>query len=227
MDGTAAGMLGKLPSFQRQAAIIPHPGKSIPEKQYLIGTPIQREFIDSTSRSSQKNLNESVFDVELEAKLHNRLTELIQLFFDESISIDNELFQASLFIQLCYMNAQSHLKLRLIRRPLDKEIYRAIIDFGRCCISGSIAGGSFRRESSVTACSRIISAAGQFIRCTHTDNPFTACNDCSLLLINTSMNCEQELSSASRLIRAIGESSLTGSSSNLLELTNTMERVLR
>ena len=43
MDGTAAGILGQSPHFDRCKYLVSHPGRSVPEHQELISTPSSQE----------------------------------------------------------------------------------------------------------------------------------------------------------------------------------------
>lgn len=89
MNGSAAGILGELPNFQRVKKIVPTV-VGVAEHQYLMPTPLFRAFIDSIFRSASKQADDDIFAGSLKPYLWENIQRLVTLFFKNGSSISNE-----------------------------------------------------------------------------------------------------------------------------------------
>lgn len=112
----------------------------------------------------------------------------------------------------------------------DTELQRFIVDFRRCFIAGSIAGGVLRSKASLE-CAELISTALQvFFTCTH-EEAFNASARfffaCIQYVHRTAIGTVDVLPLAASLTWAISEYSLTGGTELLRELTIAVDLVLQ
>ena len=103
--------------------------------------------------------------------------------------------------------------LNLMHRFNDRYIRRTIIDFGRCFISGSVAGFSLRQRNSLISAERLKRGLLKASYCPH--NVSAICSTCVSELHSTARSVEEELFSATRIVRSICDASMMDSVSPL------------
>ena len=96
--------------------------------------------------SSKKHIREPAFAIELQSKMSIGTEQLVDFFFDESVPFISERFIAANFLQKCYLVICRYTP-KIIRKPLDGEIRRSIIECGQCYFSRSIFGDSLRSDT--------------------------------------------------------------------------------
>lgn len=87
------------------------------------------------------------------------------------------------------------------------DVRRTVIEFGRCFLSGSIAGRSLRISTSIAVAMKLLSAFTRFSMCNHSSK--IVFSECRKYLLLAGYLAEQILSSAGRAACAISSSSLT------------------
>lgn len=120
--------------------------------------------------------------------------------------------------------------LRMRSKMDDINVRRTCIDFGRCFIVGSIAGGSLRRNSAVAKVKELCTVLNIFSSCKHVQAPWMqdhVCEICSMNFLEMSASHDEYIPSAARLSRAIAKASILGSSSNLRRLALSCSSVLK
>lgn len=120
------------------------------------------------------------------------------------------------------------------RTVYNVDVHRLITIFGRCVLSGLLAGGALRNKSAVDAAARVSSSLDSFVACSHSNDGLlnaapshNHCMVCSTEPLFVSNHVEESMSSAGRLTRAISEVALMKSRSNLRDLTKAVYSVLK
>ena len=185
MDGTAMGILGKLPEFVRVKSRFSRV-QNLSNKQYIIRTPRLREFVDSILTSAKQSFGVTDFKVVLKNSLWDRREELSNQFFNDVLEITSEVFVGARFLKAIFTSSGSidpvqelgdgkdeedatqpsgATKLRFIID--DTDICRTSIDFGRCFVAGSIAGGCLRNEHHLQSSQILSDVLVRFPFCFH------------------------------------------------------------
>lgn len=84
MDGTALGILGKLPVFERVSSIVA-PVARISKRQFTKMKPKNRAFVDWILISARKIVSEAEFTSTIAPKLRSVKCALFQMFFGDSL----------------------------------------------------------------------------------------------------------------------------------------------
>ena len=247
MDGTAVGILGALPKFQRVKHEIPSVN-GISAYQYLMKTPIFRAFVDQMFCSGYSSLGEPSINVTLNSKLWRNMYKLVNEFFSSVGTVSSETITAARYIGsfirlentlgvVCNesdgsMDDQPLIRgnLSLVWKSNSIELQRTCIEFGRCFISGSVAAASLRNREYYAKARELIDALKRFSLCAHDTNDCPsrkACNDCSMNLHNLCVASEDILPSACRLCRAVAKSSILGTNDDLKSLADSIVVLLK
>ena len=89
MDGTATGILGELPKFQRKSEVVTVPS-TLPECLYIMPSPKLRAFVDVIFKAAFSNGQGALFTVSLSAFSKEGQSLLVRAFFSpEGISKEN------------------------------------------------------------------------------------------------------------------------------------------
>lgn len=208
MDGTATGILSKLPTFNRPICIVPRM-KGTATDQYLMPPPVLREFTDSIFKSAKKNEGRLLFEVELNTTSIRQLFVLVDVFFNVT-PLTREYacaYATKPLLIICYkvvrIEEDKGDRLQLIHLIKDQNIRRAIIEFGRCFISGSVCGGVLRRASSLIGGYRFLDAIRNIIQCSHAAPNTNVCTSCLSQLTYVARSHQDEIPSLSRLLFAL------------------------
>jgi len=252
MDGTALGILGTLPNFNRAINVV-EAVQRVPKRQYIMPTPIYRGFVDSILSSAMRAHGAVAFTVDLKKALWDKRNTLIPLFFTETDNTNDETYVVRKFISLCLAITSSADiavdeedeynddafqeftgKLILRHKFLDVDLRRTIVDFGRCFGSGSIAGGALRDYKSEVITESIISSLRSFAQCFHPMGESAGafinrpiCESCATALLEIGKRSEAIVPSASRLVRALAESCINRSRRNIRPLAERTADVLQ
>jgi len=89
----------------------------------------------------------------------------------------------------------------------DLDLRRTAVEFGRCFISGSIAGLVFRQERSSFLASEVIPILMEFSNCTHMEDEII-CTRCISNLKSNAKRISAQLPAASRMFRALCDASI-------------------
>ena len=176
MDGTATGILGKLPKFQRPTVVMA-PIKNASSKQYIMPTAPHRDFLDHLLMVGKKNEGKNEFPLDFPPKMNAETrASCIGAFFSElPLSPSNQqAYIARLFLSTCLTKHEE----KLIHNFQDLDIRRAWIEFGRCFMTGSIPGGVLRMSRSVHEARKLSDALVKFSSCAH-DNDGFVCHNCA------------------------------------------------
>jgi len=89
IDGTAVGLLGTLPPFARETALVPRVKGAIMPNLYLLRTPAVRRFLDDLWRSSLRSIDSDTFDVSITARAAS--LNVVEFLFGQvqSVKTDN------------------------------------------------------------------------------------------------------------------------------------------
>ena len=179
MDGTATGILDNLPKIERWTKLVPGIISRSATRQYIMPTPKNRAFIECVLVSALRNIESEKFNASLVKKLRTTASKYVSLFFPvetsngDSNSQDIYIREVSMFFQSCYSEHESRadtelenssslsddesssLNLRLEHRITEYDLRYRAIDFGRCFISGSIAGFSLRHPLAVVEAEKV------------------------------------------------------------------------
>ena len=194
MDGSAVGILGKLPPFERQVRIM-KPTARISDRQYLIRVPKHRKFVDVLPTSAKNVDRSGSFYVPLRQGLWDNRDELARTFFDEIENDANDTRPVSKFITAAFelvskgngvweveyntssnedclfddnIKTSGHKGRIFVRhRNSSIDIRGTLIDFGRCFCSGSVAGGALRDGASILHALHLKDALQKVAHCLH------------------------------------------------------------
>jgi len=249
MDGTAMGILGTLPQFERVSETI-DPVYGIEKLQYIMPTPIYRAFVDSIFIAAKKSDGDLLFDVKMAPKLWAKIDFLTRKFFNNKDGLEDEAYAVAVYLSTCYYLCQGpdeedntedfceyswdeevpfSGRLRLRNRFKDFNLRRIIFDFGRCFLSGSIAGGSLRNHESTAKAIALASSLTAFSKCAHEIYNVLAsavCHDCALRLLICSRDCVILIPSAAGIARCIAEAAALRKESYLRVLAQCVASVL-
>ena len=244
MDGTALGILGKLPPFERNSSIVPAVSR-IPRHKYIMRTPKNRAFVDGIFLSARKNVMESKFNPALHRKFNSIKVGLYKTFFQEDLSSGQEEYYVSKFLRCCYTvstmtesgnigadddeyeehNNQKRLYF-LSHNFDDIELRRSITNFGRCFLSGSIAGAAVRNKNSSKHASILQSHLLKLAGCgSMTDN--SVWSECGSQLLFAAKEFRESIHSAVQISNSIAESVLVPRSENLRGLARVVALILK
>ncbi len=81
MEGTAMGILGRLPEFERRTCEI-EPVKNVTKRQYIMRNAKHRQFVDVILASALKIQNRMMFQAPLKPTLWRNHVELKRKFFE-------------------------------------------------------------------------------------------------------------------------------------------------
>jgi len=225
MDGTATGILNSLPKFNRPTSIV-QAIKGISDMQYIMPPPKLREFTDCMFLSAKKNEGKIQFYLDLSKRIRNQAEELRKTFFGaeppSKLPHPSSVLVRS-FLNLLYVvmeeentdelrvpNIVARRKFLVRHNIMDLDLRRTAIEFGRCFISGSIAGLVFRQESSSNLAAQIVPFLNQFSSCAHAGCG-VICNQCtSDLSVNSKRICSG-LPAVSRMLKSLCDASIYGS----------------
>ena len=218
MDGTALGILGTLPNFVRHSEVV-HSVPRIPDRQYLIRDPKIRSFIDKVLVAARSSNEDGIFSVSLKLALWRKRESLIERLFSFSAGENDEAYLAACVFSTCLRignsgsqfevdNANSDDELNenpgkivvtFILRDID--VRRTLVEFGRCFLSGSIAGGSLRKTQSINVAADLSKEFTSFAECVHEVG--NVCQDCRTKLLSAGYSSEELLPAGGRLAVAI------------------------
>ena len=221
MDGSAVGILGRLPEFKRLTSVV----KSVPrvsDRQYVMATPKSRMFVDSVLVSAKRAGVDGKFDVPLKQSLWEKRIELLNRFFVPGVGQIHESRFVSEFIRAAFENQSYEIpetaalndpesdaegntsnevsamvfvgKIRIKFKEENIDLRRTIIDFGRCFCVGSIAGGALRDENSISHAINVERALREFSLCVH--NVEGAATNVLPETVPVCMNCAYQLNEA-------------------------------
>lgn len=190
MDGSAVGILGKLPNFQRVTHQI-NAVSRIADREYIMRTSTSRRFIDSIMVCAKNYDVCGLFNVPFKNGLWIRRQELVERFFNSIPCEPDEFKSVSRFLRSAFehisqeargrnntdvsdddeLNFMVHDacvgKLRFKHKVQHVDVRRTLIDFGRCWCSGSIAGGALRDEKSIEYALHLKNLLEEFSICSH------------------------------------------------------------
>lgn len=230
MDGTALGILRTLPNFIRQAEIVSAVTR-VPDRQYLIREPKIRSFIDSLLVAAKSSNEDGLFSVSLKLSLWQKRHSLIERLLTNSVEQTDETSLAGCLLTACFRvrNSGSQIELdnansddELVEAPgklaisfiiRDIDVRRTIIDFGRCFLSGSVAGGALRDTKSLAAATYLAAEFIRFSSCVHENDK--VCLACREKLLTAGYSYEELIPAGGRLAVAI---STAGSGSEFAAL---------
>ena len=205
MDGTATGILKKLPKFTRPSCVI-QSTKNMSAMQYIMPMAPHREFIDALLLSAKIKEGRNQFTMEYPTKMipNNKIV-CIDPFFrssplpksHQSAYIVREFLSACISVQEDTLTHKIH----------DLEIRRSLIEFGRCFLSGSIPGGVLRMTSSGSEARKLSDAFVTFASCSH-DNGGLVCASCAQELYNKARNTGDLIPVACQLGKAVANAIL-------------------
>ena len=101
MDGTALGILGKLPVFERVSSTAP-PVPHISKQQFIMKKPKNRAFVDGILISARQNLIDAEFTPNIAPKLRAMRGSLFQRFFEDALVDRDEEYLSSRLLRLCF-----------------------------------------------------------------------------------------------------------------------------
>ena len=238
MDGTAAGILGELPQFDRIChSVLPYDAHAA--KQYVIQPAHQRRFLDSVFRAALRDIASDTFELSLEGAEWYRVYEHTRILGSSSDSNSYNIFRflssAYNFVgcegekrkptNSGYIYLSSCIK---IAQKFDVlEIIRAIADFGLCFCGSSIAGAVLRKTTADGICSELEEAFVEFSNCNYsTGTPWIAsnlnsipCKGCPVFLLNQSRKTMDLIPSASFLGIAVNTAVVTNSTPHIRQLS--------
>ena len=244
MYGTALGILGKLLSFEWKSSIFPAVSR-IPRHQYIMRTPKNHAFVDGICLSARKNVMESKFNPALHRKFNSIKVGLYKTFFQEDLSSGQEEYYVSKFLRCCYTvstmtesgnigadddeyeehNNQKRLYF-LSHNFDDIELRRSITNFGRCFLSGSIAGAAVRNKNSSKHASILQSHLLKLAGCgSMTDN--SVWSECTSQLLFAAKEFRESIHSAALISNSIAESAIVARSKNLRGLVGEVALILK
>jgi len=229
MDGTALGILGTLPTFNRETRII-SPVPRIPDKQYIMRKPKLRAFVDAILTSAKGAGGLEYFNVPLKLSIWRKKSELESQIFQYAGGLHHEAFVVGKFMNACFApchnngsevsdgeesdvgNGLSLRRMRFRNKFLDVDVRRSLIEFGRCFLVGSIPGGVLRNTISVNISANLSSAMRDFFSCNHiqmdgVDINVPVCESCSQALFHSGRRAEEIVSSAARFACAVAQAS--------------------
>ena len=238
MDGTDLEILGKLPMFQRHKKVVPSVSR-ISDKQCLMPDSKLRGFLDAIYRSAKITSAGIAFAVSVKPPLWRKKHEVVSVLLDESLPYTHEacliariatcIFQINLTEEASNSPENGGSEEEEASRP-DKiavrhkcdeiDVRRTVIDFERCFTTGSAAGGSLRKASSVNAARLLAKELHKFSSSNHL-NPSgstCACVYCAKSLISISHKVDENLYAVSRLWCAISNSAIRSCSFNCRRL---------
>ena len=138
IDGTATGILSRLPKFHRPSLVIRRMRGNTSE-QYLMSPPLLWEFTDSIFKSAKKNEGRPFFEVETSPVMNKNLQILVETFFYQA-PLRKEYFCAytsKSLLKICLKrDMDSCDKLSLVHVISDQSVRSSIVEFGRYFISG-------------------------------------------------------------------------------------------
>ena len=208
IDGTATGILYKLPKFNRPSCVI-HRMRGPASEQYLMLPPALRKFTDAIFKSAKKNEGRKVFEVEMNIALKKNLCTLVESFFHEC-PLRKEYasaYASRCLLKLCFkpvrMDDNSCGKFSLIHLIGDQSVRRSITEFGRCFVSGSISGGVLRRASCTRSGNSLVYASKNASCCSKTTRENEVCTTCLSQLKSAARESDVEIPSLSRLIYSL------------------------
>lgn len=227
MDGTAVGVLKRLPKFDRLHQLVPRVDKCT-RKQFLIDTPQVQSLVDSIFRNSARKAadkNDAVIVVPLTAPI---IEKNIQGFLFEGTGVVGKdhahlgRMQAVIkFIQFTFARSLDLLEAAPVTstyiyfkvEPVSVRL--ALCDVGRCFCAGSIPGGVLRDELAVEGAKSLAKSFNLFGFCDHSDE---VCAMCVESLLQTCAAERDSVPSISKLGRAICESVTEAKFTNWREL---------
>jgi len=226
MDGTALGILGTLPKFNRETRLVSAVAR-VPDRQYIMRKPKSRSFVDAILTSAKGAGGMEYFNVPLKIGLWRKKEELVSRIFEYGGGINDEAFVVGKFMNACFCLCQNDehrtdgdesdddmdiaaKRMRFRHKFGDVDIRRTLIEFGRCFLVGSIAGGALRNTLSVSLASILSSELRRFFSCAHVNvapeyNDSPVCETCSKNLYKAGQRTEETIASAARFACAIAE----------------------
>lgn len=233
MDGTAVGILKKLPTFIRPMQTVPLVEKCNRE-QFLLHTASLQNWLDIVFAAAARvaaNGLEAEATVLLSKKLLDQ--DAIGLFFSGSLGIQKDkahyprVHAVVKFVQLCFARVirdddESEL-VRLRFRMSPKSLRLAACDVGRCFCSGSIAGGVLRSQASVGAAYSMKQTLRHFGTCSHSEN---VCDTCADALLRASIEYRDDLPQIARICRSLCDSKWTGNYLDIREAALVVSNLL-
>ena len=111
MDGTALGILGTLPEFERLTSVVP-PIQRISTLQYIMRSPKHRQFVDCVLLSARKDLSGSSFKLKPPRRLGPKLGEMYKKFMEEEVDAGSEIHLCVRFLRFCFEIAEGNAELQ-------------------------------------------------------------------------------------------------------------------
>ena len=217
MDGTAVGILDKLPQFQRDINLI-LPVPRVPDRQYIMRTAKYRAFIESVLLSARHANDDGVFSVPLKTKLWKSKEELISRFFflpsinDEALPVASFMvsaFEYCSWKQRTAQNEEGTGELIVQHKMKHTDVRRTTVIIGREYASGSIAGGVMRDVRSVASSNELITEIRRFVSCSHSGNVEGFCTNCCKAIFTAGQKSERALPCAGKFAQAIADSAMS------------------
>jgi len=248
MDGTALGILGSLPKFNRETRSVSAVSR-VPDKQYIMRKPKARSFVDAILTSAKGADGLDAFNVPLKIGLWKKKAELVSIVFNYGGGINHEAFVVGKFMNTCFAicdnagsersedddsdgeNTVSSKVMRIRNLIPNVDVRRTAIEFGRCFAVGSIAGGVLRNSLSVDASTILIAAFQHFSACNHLgtepgDMNCAVCESCSQKLYQEGLRAEELVAPAARMACTLAEAGMYGHGNQYRYLASVAAQIL-
>lgn len=249
MDGTALGILGSLPKFNRQTRTV-KAAPRMPDKQYIMRKPKLRGFVDAVLTSAKAGDGLDDFNVALKLPLWRKKDELLSLLFDYSAGIQSPSFLIAKFMNAGFLDITNTANdngeegesdedyslgarcLRFRHKLSSIDVRRTMIEFGRCFAVASIPGGALRNAESVPQASILEKELRRFSDCKHLTIPGGAynsdiCQPCAQRLLGISRRVDEKVTSGARLSCALANAAILHDCSQLRNLASVASEIIQ
>ena len=162
MDGTATGILSKLPKYHRPTVKI-QGIKNISTLQYIIPMATFREFVDAIFISGKHCEGANSFAMELPQKMTFEKRQLCIDSLLRASPLPKE-FSSAYDVRSFLMSCFTEHGLKFTHKIQDLDVRRTLLEFGRCFLHGSMPGGILRRSESMTESRRLSDAFRRFVQ---------------------------------------------------------------